>query len=292
MPDHFDRKIISVDTSFKDLATSDYVAIAVVGVKGRKRYLLNVVNAHLDSTATEEEILRQREIYKPVSAVLIEDKSNGSAVIKHLKKTIPGVIAINPEGGKASRVQAMAPEWQAGDWYVLRNAAWTEPLLTQLLMFPAAKHDDMVDAVSQASVHLQSRDGYENRTGGQQRARPTKRQGVNPLAVETSKSSTETLREAQMKTQQQSGGTRFLRDKELWRVEKFDDDKRAHPRCASLSGCAVVSALRQQESFPVRRCFYVQLVQVGQPERSGDAPVTEQPPLPVPPPREGLMDFL
>jgi len=99
LPEHFDRKIISVDTSFKDIATADYVAIAVVGVKGRKRYLLNVVNAHLDSTATEEEVLRQREIYKPVSAVLIEDKANGSAVIKRLKKVIPGVIAINPEGG-------------------------------------------------------------------------------------------------------------------------------------------------------------------------------------------------
>jgi predicted phage terminase large subunit-like protein len=161
LPNYFDRTITSADCTFKDIKTADKVAIVTVGVKGRKRFVLNVINAHLDSSATEVEILRQREIYKPESATLVEDKANGSAVIKRLKQTIPGVIAINPEGGKVSRVQAMAPEWQGGDWFVPRNAAWTEPFLTQLLMFPAARHDDMVDATSQLAIYLQKR-GWQN----------------------------------------------------------------------------------------------------------------------------------
>jgi phage terminase large subunit-like protein len=66
LPDHFDRKVISVDCAFKDLATSDYVAIVVIGVKGRKRYILDVVNKHLDAAATEAEIRRQRELYYPM----------------------------------------------------------------------------------------------------------------------------------------------------------------------------------------------------------------------------------
>lgn len=40
---------------------SDYVAIGVIGVKGRKRYVLNVVNAHLDAAATEAEISARKE---------------------------------------------------------------------------------------------------------------------------------------------------------------------------------------------------------------------------------------
>jgi len=40
---------LSVDCAFKDLATSDYVAIIVIGVKGRKRFILVVVNEHLDA---------------------------------------------------------------------------------------------------------------------------------------------------------------------------------------------------------------------------------------------------
>jgi predicted phage terminase large subunit-like protein len=161
LPDRFDRTVVSADCTFKDIKTADKVAIVTVGVKGRKRFVLNVINAHLDSTATEEEILRQREIYKPVSATLIEDKANGSAIIKRLKRTIPGVIAVNPEGGKVSRMQAMAPEWQAGDWYVPRNAAFTEPLLTQLWMFPSGRYDDMCDATSQLARYLQER-GWQN----------------------------------------------------------------------------------------------------------------------------------
>ena len=85
LPESFDRKIISVDCAFKDAATSDFVAIGVIGVKGRKRYLLNVVNRHLDAAATEAEIRRQRDLHRPISAVLIEDKANGAAVIQRLR---------------------------------------------------------------------------------------------------------------------------------------------------------------------------------------------------------------
>ena len=78
LPETFNRKIISVDAAFKDLATSDYVAIGVIGIKGRKRFVLNVVNQHLDAAATEAEIRRQRDVHRPVCAVLIEDRANGS----------------------------------------------------------------------------------------------------------------------------------------------------------------------------------------------------------------------
>ena len=42
LPKSFDRKIISVDCSFKDSPTSDFVAICVIGVRGRKRFLRDV----------------------------------------------------------------------------------------------------------------------------------------------------------------------------------------------------------------------------------------------------------
>ena len=130
------------------------MAIAVIGVKGRKRYILNVVNRHLDAAATEAEVRRLRDVHRPVSAVLIEDKANGPAIIQRLKVNVPGVIEINPQGGKTARMFAAAPEWQAGDWYVERNAAWTEAFVEQITMFPNAAHDDMCDAMSQAAVWL------------------------------------------------------------------------------------------------------------------------------------------
>jgi len=157
LPESFDLKLISVDCSFKDAATSDYVAIGVIGVKGRKRYLLNIVNARLDAAATEAEIRRQRDVHCYIRTVLVEDKANGPAVIQRLKVNVPGVIEINPQGGKGARMFAAAPEWQAGDWYVDRNAGWTEPFIQQITMFPNAAHDDMADMMSQASAWLLQR---------------------------------------------------------------------------------------------------------------------------------------
>ena len=51
-------------------------------------------------------------------------------------------------------MQAVAGEWQAGDWFVDRNAAWTEPFIEQVTMFPYAAYDDMADAMSQAASWL------------------------------------------------------------------------------------------------------------------------------------------
>ena len=62
-------KLVSVDCAFKDLATSDFVAISVIGIKGRKRFVLNVVNKHSDAAATEAEIRRQREVHRPLCVV-------------------------------------------------------------------------------------------------------------------------------------------------------------------------------------------------------------------------------
>ena len=64
------------------------------------------------------------------------------------------MVEINPQGGKVARMFAAAAEWQAGDWFVDRNAAWTEPFIEQIIMFPNAGHDDMADAMTQASAWL------------------------------------------------------------------------------------------------------------------------------------------
>jgi predicted phage terminase large subunit-like protein len=160
LPREYDAKIISVDCAFKDRIQNDFVAILVIGVKGPRRYVLHAVNAHLDAGATEDEILRQHKTFTPVSAVLVEDAANGPAIIKRLQCNIPGVIAIRPEGGKFARMFASAPEWQAGNWFVKRAASWGEQLVEQIVMFPSARHDDLADAMSQASIWLQAHAGY------------------------------------------------------------------------------------------------------------------------------------
>jgi phage terminase large subunit-like protein len=84
LPENFDLKVISVDCAFKDLQTSDFVVVMVIGIKGRKRFVLNIVNQRLNAAATEAEIRRQRQV-RQAWTVLVEDKANGPAVIQRLK---------------------------------------------------------------------------------------------------------------------------------------------------------------------------------------------------------------
>jgi len=156
LPEEFERTIISVDCSFKDLSTSDYVALLVIGIVGSRRYVRHIVNAHLDLDGTENEIRSAHMNFGPISCVLVEDKANGSSVINHLKEEISGLIAVNPEGGKVSRMMAAAPEFQANNWFFDRTGAWTNKAIDQLCLFPNARYDDIADAVSQATIWLQA----------------------------------------------------------------------------------------------------------------------------------------
>ena len=59
-----------------------------------------------------------------------------------------------------SRMMAASPEFQARNWYVERGGPWTNKVIEQLTMFPAARNDDIADALSQASIWLQA-NSYE-----------------------------------------------------------------------------------------------------------------------------------
>ena len=156
LPERFERRIISVDAAFKDKSTSDYVVILVLGIVGSRRYVLHVTRSHLDLTGTENELRFARTAYEPISAVLIEDKSNGPAIISHLQDEIPGIVAITPKDSKTARLVAAAPEFEAGNWWFPRSGAWTQKAIEELTQFPNAQHDDIADAVSQAAIWLQS----------------------------------------------------------------------------------------------------------------------------------------
>jgi predicted phage terminase large subunit-like protein len=153
LPAKFDLILVSADCSFKDEETSDFVAIGAIGVKGPNRYPLEITNAHLDLPATETEILRMQRVWR-ATVVLVEDKANGSAVIKSIRRKISGVIAIEPEGGKMVRMAAAAGSFQSNNWFFPRNSAWTETAIEQLTKFPAAKYDDVADLITQAEAYI------------------------------------------------------------------------------------------------------------------------------------------
>lgn len=83
--------------------------------------------------------------------IYIEDKANGTAVIEMLKNELSGIIAVNPEGGKEVRANAVAPIWEAGNVYLPHPLVcpWVDDFINELVAFPNAEHDDDVDSMTQ-----------------------------------------------------------------------------------------------------------------------------------------------
>jgi predicted phage terminase large subunit-like protein len=151
-----DRIITSWDLTFKDGPNSDYVVGLVIGQKGATFYLLDCIRDRLDITETIPAIVNTFNRYKPVATV-VEDKANGPAVISMLKSKIPGLIAVNPQGGKFSRAAAISPMIEAGNVYLPERSSWASALIEEAAAFPNAAHDDQVDALSQGLAWLRSR---------------------------------------------------------------------------------------------------------------------------------------
>jgi Terminase RNaseH-like domain len=88
----------------------------------------------------------------------VEDRANGPAVIQELRHDVAGLIAVNPEGGKMARAQAVSPQVESGNVYLPHPAlaAWVEDLIEETAAFPHGRNDDQVDAMTQALNRLRN----------------------------------------------------------------------------------------------------------------------------------------
>jgi predicted phage terminase large subunit-like protein len=156
LPDKFDYQLQSWDTTFKDTDTSDYVAGGVWGNVGVDSYLLDQVHDRMDVVAAMQALVALSEKWPNAVTKLIEDKANGSAIIRMVKGKVPGVIAVNPQGGKVARANSVAPRIEAGNVYLPHPLVdyRTQDFIEECANFPNGRHDDRVDQMTQALTRL------------------------------------------------------------------------------------------------------------------------------------------
>lgn len=152
LPKEFETVLQSWDLAFKDLATSDFVVGQTWGAIQADRFLLDQHRGRLDMPQTMQAIRAMTEKWPASGRKLVEDKANGPAVIAALQHEISGLIAINPEGGKIARAQAVSPQVESGNVYLPHPmiALWVETFIDECAAFPNVMHDDQTDAMTQA----------------------------------------------------------------------------------------------------------------------------------------------
>lgn len=159
IPADLQEVIQSWDMTFKDSDGSDFVVGGVWGRKGADKYLLDQVRGRMDFPTTLAAVKALTAKWPQARAKLVEDKANGPAVIAMLKREIPGLIPVEPQGSKMARVAAVSPEIEAGNVYLPDPsiAPWVNDFIEECAAFPNGKHDDQVDQMSQALLRFGQR---------------------------------------------------------------------------------------------------------------------------------------
>lgn len=157
--------IISGDLTFKGAAGSDYVSLQVWGRKGANKYVLARVTERMTFGQTKKALTRLAAEWPQNIAVVIEDKANGPAVMDDMKDVIPGLVAVDPQGGKIARANSIEAQHEAGNIYgpdpSIPGCEWITELIDVCAKFPLVAHDDDVDAFTQAIIWFKTKEGLK-----------------------------------------------------------------------------------------------------------------------------------
>ena len=151
-----DQLAQSWDMAFKSHDQADYVVGGVWLKRGVDLYLLDMVRRRMSFTDTLDAVRALTARWPQATLKLVEDKANGTAVMDMLRKSVAGLHPVEPEGGKIARANAAAPlvaskNVHLPDPELLPNV---EELVVEAAAFPNGAHDDAVDMLTQAVLHL------------------------------------------------------------------------------------------------------------------------------------------
>lgn len=147
------RQFQSWDLNFGDATTAgSYNVGQVWGVRGSQLYLLDQVRDRWEYTTTKRKLVGLSVRWPNSTEKLVEKKAAGAPLISDLRNTVSGLVPITPTGSKQTRLEAVAPLFEANNVFFPHPtiAPWVLELVEELVSFPSSEHDDQVDALSQA----------------------------------------------------------------------------------------------------------------------------------------------
>lgn len=153
VPQQSDKMIVSWDTALSSNQLADYSACVVLLVRKETVYVLDVLRRRLEYPDLKRTIHDLHQRWRRAGcasyALLIEKKGSGLSIIQDLKREYIHCIGVDPKGDKVLRMSAQTAPIEAGAVYLPAKATWLEEFKKEMLSFPASKHDDQIDALSQ-----------------------------------------------------------------------------------------------------------------------------------------------
>ena len=148
-----DRIIVSWDTAMSSSELADYSACVVLHVRGQTVYVRDVFRAQLDFPDLRRKVIEMYWRWRRVTsnyALFVERKGSGMSLLQDLRQHDIYAIGIEPEGDKIMRMSEQTARIEAGSVFLPRKAPWLDEFRREVLAFPNGRHNDQVDALSQA----------------------------------------------------------------------------------------------------------------------------------------------
>lgn len=158
LPRHLQDTIQTWDATFKSKENDDFVAGQTWSRRNAELYLRpGWCHKRLSFTETLTAIKNMKRMYPRTSAILVEDKANGPAILDTLRREIAGIMPVSPGAdSKEARAASVSPRFEAGQIYV-PHPLWipaVEDMIEEWIGFPNMPHDDSVDAMVYAVRRL------------------------------------------------------------------------------------------------------------------------------------------
>jgi predicted phage terminase large subunit-like protein len=158
------NKYILVDAASEKKKTSDYTAMAVIGIGSDENYyLLDLIRDRLSLTQRADALFRLVRKWKPMSVGY--EKYGQMADIEHIQQRMQkesyhfNVVPLGGQTAKNDRIKRLIPLFEQGRFFLPQSRFYTmydgrtidliETLIAEEYdAFPVPVHDDMLDAIS------------------------------------------------------------------------------------------------------------------------------------------------
>lgn len=142
----------SWDTASKTSTENDWSVGTTWLCQDGHYYLIDCFRGKLTYPDLRAKMIELAREHKP-RMIVIEDAGSGTGLIEELCREGLDAIGERPKESKLVRAQNQTPKFQSRRVLFPRHAPWLSELETELLAFPAARHDDQVDSIVQALAY-------------------------------------------------------------------------------------------------------------------------------------------
>ena len=152
-PKVIEDSLITFDLTFKGDEQSDWVVGQYWVKSANNFFLIDMIRGKWDFTKQLFHMKQFIANHINCGNIVIEDSANASAIFSVIKQNVSGIKLWKPKTSKESRLQSVAPLFEAKNIYIPKEQKYDD-LVTELLGFPNMEHDDTVDACTMALLNL------------------------------------------------------------------------------------------------------------------------------------------